>query len=287
MGKLSAFVLISLGRIPFPALYALSDLLAFLIFRVFGYRKDIIRKNLKNSFPKLTESQYEAIERASAKNFCDVMLENLKLLTLSKNSLRKRMHLVNPELLKGLNKNQQGIVLITAHYNNWEWMGLSLSTHTHQNINGVYKPLSNKSIDALMLKSRARFGTQLSPMQSFAKKVLSPTGRKSINIMLADQSPHKDKVDFFCNFLNQDTPVFLGPEKLMKAGQMKLYFMEVHRLKRGYYEMKIVPLVDADAEPEKKGSATLAHVKHLEQIIQANPESWLWSHRRWKNSQKK
>jgi KDO2-lipid IV(A) lauroyltransferase len=285
MGKLSAFVLISLGRIPFPLLYALSDLLAFLIFRVFGYRKKIIRQNLENSLPELSEPQYKAIERASARNFCDVMLENLKLLTLSKNGLRKRMHLVNPEILEKIEKDEQGIILITAHYNNWEWMGLSISTYTEQNINGVYKPLSNKSIDALMLKSRERFGTQLSPMQSFAKKVLSPTGRKSINIMLADQSPHKDKVDFFCNFLNQDTPVFLGPEKLMKAGQMKLYFMEVHRLKRGCYEMKIVPLVDAD--PEKKGSATLAHVKHLEQIIQAKPESWLWSHRRWKNSQKK
>ena len=195
------------------------------------------------------------------------------------------MNLVNPEILEKLENDEQGIVLITAHYNNWEWMGLSLSTYTNQNINGVYKPLSNKSIDALMLKSRERFGTQLSPMSSFAKKVLSPKGRKSINIMLADQSPHKDKVDFFCEFLGQDTPVFLGPEKLMKAGQMKLHFIEVHRLKRGYYEMKIVPLVDAD--PENKGSATLAHVKHLEQIIQANPGNWLWSHRRWKNSRKK
>ena len=285
MGTLSAFALTTLGRIPFPLLYALSDLLAFLIFQIFGYRKETIRQNLKNSFPELSETQYKAIERASARNFCDVMLENLKLLTLSKKSLRKRMKLVNPEILEELENDEQGIVLITAHYNNWEWMGLSLSTFTNQNINGVYKPLSNKSIDALMLKSRERFGTQLSPMSSFAKKVLSPKGRKSINIMLADQSPHKDKVDFFCEFLGQDTPVFLGPEKLMKAGQMKLYFIEVHRLKRGYYEMKIVPLVDAD--PENKGSATLAHVKHLEQIIQANPENWLWSHRRWKNSRKK
>ena len=285
MGQLSAFALTTLGRIPFPLLYALSDLLALLMFRVFGYRKKIIRQNLENSLPELSEPQYKAIERASARNFCDVMLENLKLLTLSKKSLRKRMKLVNPEILEELEKDEQGIVLITAHYNNWEWMGLSLSTYTNQNINGVYKPLSNKSIDALMLKSRERFGTNLSPMNAFAKKVLSPKGRKSINIMLADQSPHKDKVDFFCDFLHQDTPVFLGPEKLMKAGQMKLYFIEVHRLKRGYYEMKIVPLVDAD--PEKKGSATLAHVKHLEQIIQDNPENWLWSHRRWKNSRKK
>ena len=90
---------------------------------------------------------------------------------------------------------------------------------------------------------------------------------------------------FLCLFNKTGRAIFLGPEKLMKAGQMKLCFMEVHRLKRGCYEMKIVPLVDAD--PEKKGSATLAHVKHLEQIIQAKPESWLWSHRRWKNSQKK
>lgn len=285
MATLTSILLKLLGLIPFPMLYLLSDVLQFLVFRVLGYRKKVIRENLKNSFPNYTTKQLRAIERASAKNFCDVMLENLKLLSIGPKELQKRMPLKNPEVLENLRDKQEGVLLISAHYNNWEWMALSLSRYAQQDVYGVYKPLNNSNIDQLMRKGRERFGAQLIPMNAFVKSVLKNKGQASINLMLADQSPHAGKVDYYCEFLNQDTPVFLGPEKLMKAAAMKMYFMEVHRIKRGFYEMKIVPLEVPVSE--EKGAATLVHVRHLEKILEKDPNNWLWSHRRWKNSRKK
>ena len=136
-----------------------------------------------------------------------------------------------------------------------------------------------------MLKARQRFGANIVPMESFAKTVLKNKNRSTINLMLADQSPHKSKVDYYCTFLNQDTPVYLGPDKLVNAANLEFLFVEVNRLKRGYYEMKIVPLKDKSIEENK--SMTLLHVNHLEKIINDQPENWLWSHKRWKNSRKK
>ena len=219
------------------------------------------------------------------RNFCDVLLENLLLYTISEKELKKRMKLLNPEIFDDLHKKNKGAILIGAHYNNWEWMALSLALYAKQDIFTVYKPLNNKIINDIMLKARERFGANIVPMESFAKTVLKNKNRSTINLMLADQSPHKSKVDYYCTFLNQDTPVYLGPDKLVNAANLEFLFVEVNRLKRGYYEMKIVPLKDKSIEENK--SMTLLHVNHLEKIINDQPENWLWSHKRWKNSRKK
>ncbi len=285
MHRILAFILKVLGFIPYPLLYLKSEVFYLFIYTIYGYRKKVVQENLKKSFPSLTKDELQKIEKASYHNFCDVLLENLLLYTISEKELQKRMKLLNPEIFHSLNERNKGAILIGAHFNNWEWMALSLGIYAKQAVYTIYKPLSNKSIDTLMLKARTRFGANIIPMNAFPKTVLHNKNKATINLMLADQSPHKSKVDFYCDFLNQDTPVYLGPEKLMKAGGLELLFVEVHRVKRGYYEMKIVPL--ADQALEEKGATTLLHVNHLEQVLKNNPESWLWSHKRWKHSRKK
>jgi len=285
MHKILPFTLRLIGLIPYPLLYLISDFLYLFVYKIYGYRKKVVQQNLKKSFPSLTKNELNRIEKASYHNFCDVLLENLLLYTISKKELQKRMKLLNPEVFESLHQKNKGAILIGAHYNNWEWMALSLGIYAKQAVYTVYKPLSNKSVDALMLKARTRFGANIIPMSAFGKTVLQNKNKASLNLMLADQSPHKSKVDHYCNFLNQDTPVFLGPEKLMKAAGLELLFVEVHRVKRGYYEMKIVSLEEEVSN--EKGATTLLHVKHLEKLIQQNPENWLWSHRRWKHSRKK
>jgi KDO2-lipid IV(A) lauroyltransferase len=285
MSKLTSLILKIIGFIPLPVLHLKSNFLSFFLRRIFAYRTDVVRENLKNSFPNKSERELKLIEKLSYRNFTDVILENLLLFTISKKNLNRRMKLLNPEVFESLHNNNKGAILISAHYNNWEWMALSLALYAKQDVYSVYKPLSNKSIDRVMLRARSRFGAKIIPMASFPKAILQNKGKATINLILADQSPHKGKLDFYCDFLNQDTPVFLGPEKLMKAADLELLFVEVHRVKRGYYEMKIVSL--ADKVLNEKGATTLLHVKHLEQVIKNNPENWLWSHRRWKHSRKK
>lgn len=285
MSKFTSLIFIVIGIIPLSILHLKSNFLSFFLRNIMGYRTDIVRKNLKNSFPNRSTRELKIIEKLSYRNFTDVLIENLLLFTISKKNLKKRMRLLNPDVFKSLEKKNKGALLVSAHYNNWEWMALSLALYAKQEVYSVYKPLSNKSIDNIMLKARSRFGAKVEPMASFPKTILRNKGKATINLILADQSPHKSKLDFYCDFLNQDTPVFLGPEKLMKAANLELLFVEVHRVKRGYYEMKIVSL--ADKVLNEKGATTLLHVKHLEQVIKNNPENWLWSHRRWKHSRKK
>lgn len=271
--------------IPFWLVHLCASILAFLLQYVLKYRVAVVRQNLKNAFPSYTNAALKEIEKKFYLNFCDVLLENIKLNSISKSTVRKRMKFVNPAVFSDLAETGKGAMLIGAHYNNWEWMGLSLSTYLHEKMFSVYKPLNNKQSDRLMLNARARFGANIIPMQQFPKVVLKNKNRGAVHLMIADQSPHRSKLDFFCTFLNQDTPVYLGAEKLMKAANLNLYFVEVHRVKRGFYEMKIVPLTEQSTN--EKGQATKMHLSHLEKMIINSPESWLWSHRRWKHSRKK
>lgn len=271
--------------IPFWLVHLCASILAFLLQYVVNYRLAVVRQNLKNAFPSYTNAALKEIEKKFYLNFCDVLLENLKLNSISKKTVRKRMKFLNPEVFSDLAETGKGAMLIGAHYNNWEWMGLSLSTYLNEKMFSVYKPLNNKLSDRLMLNARARFGANIIPMQQFPKVVLKNKNRGAVHLMIADQSPHRSKLDFFCSFLNQDTPVYLGAEKLMKAANLNLYFVEVHRVKRGFYEMKIVPLNEQSTN--EKGQATKMHLSHLEKMIINSPESWLWSHRRWKHSRKK
>ena len=271
--------------IPFRLVHLCASILAFLLQYLVKYRVAVVRQNLKNAFPSYTNAALKEIEKKFYLNFCDVLLENIKLNSISKSTVRKRMKFLNPEVFSDLAETGKGAMLIGAHYNNWEWMGLSLSTYLHEKMFSVYKPLNNTQSDRLMRSARARFGANIIPMLQFPKVVLKNKNRGAVHLMIADQSPHRSKLDFFCSFLNQDTPVYLGAEKLMKAANLNLYFVEVHRVKRGFYEMKIVPLNEQSTN--EKGQATKMHLSHLEKMIINQPESWLWSHRRWKHSRKK
>jgi len=271
--------------IPFRLVHLCASILAFLLQYLVKYRVAVVRQNLKNAFPSYTNAALKEIEKKFYLNFCDVLLENIKLNSISKSTVRKRMKFLNPEVFSDLAETGKGAMLIGAHYNNWEWMGLSLSTYLHEKMFSVYKPLNNTQSDRLMRSARARFGANIIPMLQFPKVVLKNKNRGAVHLMIADQSPHRSKLDFFFTFLNQDTPVYLGAEKLMKAANLNLYFVEVHRVKRGFYEMKIVPLTEQNTN--EKGQATKMHLSHLEKMIINQPESWLWSHRRWKHSRKK
>ena len=145
----------------------------------------------------------------------------------------------------------------------------------------VYKPLSNKFADRVLKRMRSRFGATLVPMQNTARMLISYRNKRTVTVMVSDQTPAKVEIQYFTNFLNQPTAVFLGVEKLAKTTDSAVVFCDIRLIKRGQYECTFIPLFD-DPGSTTAYQITDEHVRYLEAVIRKQPEYWLWSHRRWK-----
>jgi KDO2-lipid IV(A) lauroyltransferase len=248
-----------------------------------GYRRDVVRTNLKNSFPEKSEKEIKLIEKKFYHHLCDLFLETFKLTHMSNEQLMKRIPLLNPELLDRLYNEGRDVVAVLGHFGNWEWM-VSLPLFTKLHIVSIYKPLRNKHFDNFMINSRSKTGMVLTPMQHIIREVINnrKNNVKSLYAFIADQAPPKGDIKFWTRFLNQDTPVYLGAEKVASKYDMAVIFFKVEKAGRGHYNFSADLLFEHSAGlPDHL--ITEAHVKRLEELIIANPEFWIWSHRRWKH----
>lgn len=269
--------------LPLRMLYVFSDLIFFVFYYFAGYRRKVVANNLKNSFPDKTEEELKTIEKKFYHHLCDLFVETFKLTHLSNRQLMKRMPLKNPELLDKLYHEGHDIVAILGHYGNWEWL-LSLPLFTEYQTVSIYKPLQNKHFDKFMMNNRTKNGMILSPMSNIIRDIISlRRGKiKSLFAFLNDQTPPKGDIKYWTNFLNQDTPVYTGAEKIASKYDMSVVFFNVNKIKRGYYNFTVELLFEHSAGlPEHV--ITDAHVRRLEEIIRSRPELWIWSHRRWKH----
>jgi KDO2-lipid IV(A) lauroyltransferase len=269
--------------LPLKLLYVFSDLI-FLFFYYFpGYRRKIVTNNLKNSFPGKTREELTSVEKKFYHHLCDLFIETVKLTHLNNRQLMKRMPLSNPELLNRLLKEGQDIVAILGHYGNWEWL-LSLPLFTEYQTVSIYKPLKNKYFDTFMIDHRSRNGMILTPMSSIVREIINLRNKniRSFYAFLNDQIPPKGDIKYWTNFLNQETAVYTGAERIASKYDMSVVFLNIQKIRRGYYQFTAELLFEHSAGlPEH--SITEAHVKRLEEIIRSRPEFWIWSHKRWKH----
>ncbi|NOZ35144.1 MAG: lipid A biosynthesis acyltransferase [Chlorobi bacterium] len=268
--------------IPFWLLYFYSDILYFFFFYVFGYRKNVVFTNLRNSFPDKTDEEILKIAKDFYKNLSDITLESIKGLSMSKKTLKKRYPVINIEILDKFLQNDQSIIGLAAHYTNWEWGVISFGFQFKHKSIGLYKPLSNKYIDAFVKKSRANWGMNLVSIKKTKKAFEEKYEKPTVFFMISDQSPSNIKRAKWVNFLNQETSCLHGAEMYAKKFNIPLIFGDVQRIKRGYYEVELSIFEDKPQET-KDGEITERYMKKLEEIIKAKPENWLWSHKRWKH----
>lgn len=267
--------------VPIRQLYVISDGLFYLFFYVVRYRMPVIEQNLRNSFPEKTEKEIKQITKDFYRNFCDILLEGIKGLSMSLDELGKRYRILNPEILTPYFNAKQSVITVGGHYNNWEW-SVSTSKQVQHKTLALYKPLTNKLTDAYIKKSRQVWGMYLVSIFETAKIFAENRSIPSIYILGADQSPSRKDADksFWVRFLNQDTAFLHGLEKYSTVNNYPIFYLDVQRIKRGYYGVTLSLL-----EPEetgKPGMITKAFARKLESIIRANPANWLWSHKRWK-----
>jgi len=273
-----------ISYLPFRVIYWLSDLTCFILKDVLKYRRAVILQNLNNAYPDLDEESISKIAAGFYRNMSDVMLETIKGYRISRQQLKERCKIKNPELLERYHREGKSVLMVFGHFCNWEWSFMSVAVQTPQETCAVYKPLSNKHFDRLFLKIRSRFVTRMLPMKSSARTILKHKSENKplISGLLADQSPTKSESDYWVNFLNQETLVYLGVEKLAKKTNNEVVFIRINRVSRGKYELELVPILENQGS-ESPHSITDAHVKELEDLIQSNPANWLWSHKRWKH----
>ena len=272
-----------LSLLPFRILYLISDGLYLLLYYVICYRKKIVHANLKNSFPEKTVAEIKALEKKFYKYYCDLLLETFKTLTISQKKMLQHCRL-DPEaesLFKQLAAENKSIIIVMGHKGNWEWAGNTFSICCQHQLYVIYHPLTNKYFNGLICKMRERFGTRLIPMKDTFRDILKNRNELNATAFIADQSPNPATAHWM-NFLHQDTPVFMGTEKIAQKIKYPIVFVSVKKLTRGYYillaeQLQMPPYAGQD------GNITEKHTRKLEADILAQPETWLWTHKRWKH----
>lgn len=272
--------------LPFPVFYLFSDFVYFLLYRVIGYRKKVVYENLKNSFPTKSHEELKQIEKAFYHYLCDLFLETLKTLTISKEEAIKRCK-YSPQtkaIFDDLVEKKQSCIIVMGHFGNWEWAGNSFSLQGKQQLYVIYHPLSNKNVDKLMYDMRSRFGTKLYAMKDTMREMIRNRNEVNATAFIADQTPAPESA-YWTTFLNQDTPVFWGTEKIAQKLNYPIVYVTISKVKRGFYTVNSEILV-SEPKNTKEGEISELHTRKLEKDILAQPEIWLWSHRRWKHKRK-
>ncbi len=271
---------------PLKLLYVLSDGLFYLVYYVVRYRRPLVRKNLTSSFPDKSEGEIVKIEKGFYSWFCDYIVETLKLFTMSKEQMCRRMVFRNTEAIEKAVAEGRSCAVYLGHYGNWEWISsLPLWVSDKATCLQIYHVLENKAFEALFLRVRSRMGSDSIPMEDTLKSIIrrKAEGQRMVIGFIADQVPLWNSIHYWSNFLHHDTPVFTGTERIAKHQDMAVFYLDVTRPKRGYYEAEF-KLVSDKIQEEPKFAVTESYMKLLEATIRRAPQYWLWSHNRWKRT---
>ncbi len=270
-----------LSLLPLRIVYLITDFFFLILITVFPYRKAVIDKNLKLSFPNLSDHERKKIKRKFYRHFTDILAEGIKNLSFSKKQYHERITVKNHSLMDRLYKEDRNVLLVSGHYNNWEWIITAQDMMFPHKAFGIGKPMTSKFWDKKVNQRRNRFGmTVISRLNQ--KQVLGDYKEKPHAVLLlSDQSPADPLKCYWTQFLNQETAVIFGAELLAHQKDYAVVFFATNKLRRGHYEIEL-QLITENARDTKWGEITEAHTKLLEKTIRKSPENWIWSHKRWK-----
>ena len=275
-----------LSLLPFWVHYLFSDFVYLIVYRLIGYRVKVVRNNLTTSFPEKSEAEILQIERKFYHSLCDYFVEAVKMMTMSERQMRRRMVFKNTEALNLCIAEKQSIALYLGHTFNWEWItSLPLWLTKKAHCGQLYHALENEAFDTLFLHIRERWGSECIPLVDVLRKTIEYKQKQQTTIIgyLADQVPHWNNIHHWCWFLNHDTPVMTGTERIAIKNRQAIFFLEMSRPKRGYYVAEF-KLITRTPEHLKEFETTDIYHQMLERSIRRQPELWLWSHNRWKRT---
>lgn len=273
-----------ISLLPFFILYGLSDLMAFILYRVVRYRVHIVDQNLCIAFPDRSPEERKRIAGAFYRNFTDNFIETIKLLSISPAEFDRRIHIDASEV-NALAAQGKNIQFNSGHQMNWEWASLSISKHLNLPWLAVYKRIASKPAERLFLKIRSRFGAVMVALEDYASRMPGLMKKQYALGLIADQNPAFAHNAYWLNFFSKPAPFLTGTEKGARRNRTAVVFVDIQKIKRGYYNL-VLQVVSEDAGEFGEGTLTRMYRDFLEAGIRQTPATYLWSHRRWKHTYK-
>ena len=277
-----------LSRLPFRTLYVLSDAIYPLIYHVVRYRRSLVRKHLVTSFPEKSEDEIRDIERGFYHFLCDYFVEAIKLLTITREKFLRRVKFSGVEEMEKCFDEGQTCAFILGHYCNWEYLtkvGLAFQRHPDAIIGVIYHPLNNEVFDRLFIEIREHLCGTCVPKNETLRYLVNyrRKGIMSVFGYVSDQTPKWNNIHLWLPFLGHDTPVFTNGEKLMRKMNNAVFYVEITRPRRGYYNIDLQLITRTPNELEEN-AVTKEFFKRLEETIRREPKYYLWTHNRWKRT---
>jgi len=269
------------SRFPLRALYVFSSFVYLLGFYVVRHRHQVIREQIEKVFPTLSDIERQRIHKQFLKNFCDVMMEVLKSMSMSPAEMRDRVQILNLEVARSYLDAGQSVMLVTSHLGNWEWLLQGMTLHLGYPLDAAYKPLHDQWAERLMLEVRSRFGARLVPAKELLADFLRRRGIVRAVAMNADQAPVSTDKRYWTQFLGQETAFYIGAEQIARATRLPIIYVRVRRTGRGYYQVELAPLWDG-REVTDPNAVTERYARVCEADVLKSPADWLWSYRRWR-----
>lgn len=282
LAKLGYYIfVIPLSYLPMWGLYLITDFIFLLFISIIPYRKKVIQGNIDRSFPEKTQKERNKIRRKFYRHFTDILAEGVKNLTISKRELSQRMKVTNPEIMQALHDKGKSVLLVSGHYNNWEWLITSQSFLFPHKAFGIGMPLTSKFWDKKINERRSRYGMSVVHAKNYKEELRKSEDEPNAVLVLSDQAPGDAKKSYWMEFLNQPTPILFGTEIMANDMDRAVVNFITKKTRRGYYEITLSLITD---EPRSMqwGEITERHTRLLEQEIKQMPYFWLWSHKRWK-----
>ncbi len=284
--NIGIFFLKLISRLPFGVIYVLSDIFFVVVYYIIGYRKNVVIGNLKNSFPEKNNEQIKTIAKKYFHHFCDLTLETIKMHGMDEDDFRERIVLRNPDVVNSYFEKHKSIVVLTMHYNNWEWT-TALPLYIKHTVLGVYKPLHNLRFNRFINASRGKLGVELIQNSNVLRRVMkAERSNEPVMVWLAgDQTPpefHK----YWFRFLNQEAMFYPGPALISKRFNQPILLQKLQKTGRGKYEMSYEILFENPAEVSEADIIN-TYIRKMEDVIREKPEFYLWSHKRWKHKRPK
>lgn len=277
------FFLKMIARLPERVLYFLANVLAWVLRCVVRYRRVTVTENLSRAFPEKSVVDRLAIEKRFYLHLADVAIEILMLSRMSPEQLLQRIEIVGIESLYACVNKKQSMLLLSAHQGNWEWMLAAFASALTCPLDALYRPLHDPEMDRFFMAIRARFGAEMIPAEKAARVILKLRREVRAFGILGDQNPRRKDEKYWAMFMGVETPVVIGPERIAKLTGYPLFYIATERMARGYYRIVVTPLAEAPYGGE--GDISQKYMSAVESHIRSQPESWMWSHHRWRYRQ--